>query len=47
MKLRKGELYPVQTDICAPFCVMKKKKHFDMGMFMWYRDMAKSGNRQF
>ena len=47
MKLRKGELYPVQTDICAPFCVMKKKKHFDMGMFMWYRDMTKSGNRQF
>lgn len=30
-----------------PFCVMKKKKHFDMGMFMWYRDMTKSGNRQF
>ena len=27
--------------------VMKKKKHFDMGMFMWYRDMTKSGNRQF
>lgn len=25
MKLRKGELYPVQTDICAPFCVMKKE----------------------
>ena len=29
------------------FCVMKKKKHFDMGMFMWYRDMTKSGNWQF
>ena len=24
-----------------------EKKHFDMGMFMWYRDMTKSGNRQF
>ena len=30
-----------------PFCVMKKKKHFGRGMFMWYRDMTKSGNRQF
>ena len=47
MKLRKGELYPVQTDICALFCVMKKKKHFGRGMFMWCRDVLKSGNLQF
>jgi hypothetical protein len=33
-------------DVLLAF-VMKKKKHFDMGMFMWYRDMTKSGNRQF
>ena len=34
-----------------PFLYLEKKivqkKHFDMGMFMWYRDMTKSGNRQF
>ena len=31
-----------------PFlCYEKKRNIFDMGMFMWYRDMTKSGNRQF
>ena len=46
-EITERELYPVQTDICALFCVMKKKKHFGRGMFMWCRDVLKSGNLQF
>ena len=31
-----------------PFFVLcKKKKHFGRGMFMWCRDVLKSGNLQF
>ena len=30
-----------------PFLCYEKKETFRQGMFMWYRDMTKSGNRQF
>ena len=30
-----------------PFLCYAKKKHFGRGMFMWCRDVLKSGNLQF